>query len=90
MPKLSTHPKIDFYELNREVKMRARDLLQIWAPGGKFQGKYYIPCNPTREDKNPGSFKIDFRTGAWFENATGEHGGDFVSFWISARPQNSG
>ena len=34
---------------------------------------------PTRPDKNPGSFSVNTRTGKWADFATGDKGGDPVS-----------
>lgn len=45
-----------------------------WIPGGEIQGSEYVVLNPTRNDKTPGSFKINLTTGLWIENATGESG----------------
>jgi len=73
--------KIDFEGINRAAKNRSRDLLEAWTPGGKYRGDLYIPCNPTREDKKPGSFKINYKTGIWNDYATGEGGGDFIDLY---------
>ena len=35
--------------------------------------------NPTRSDKNLGSFSVNVRTGRWADFATGDKGGDPVS-----------
>ena len=34
---------------------------------------------PTRPDKNPGSFSVNIRTGRWADFATGDKGGDVIS-----------
>ena len=39
----------------------------------------YVALNPTRNDRRPGSFKINIRTGRWCDFATGDRGGDPVS-----------
>ena len=36
--------------------------------------------NPTRADRRPGSFKINCRSGQWADFATGDRGGDVVSY----------
>lgn len=65
------------------VKTRALDsieaVLSRWTPGGKRHGDEYLPTNPTRSDAKPGSFSINFKTGAWGDFATGDKGGDLVA-----------
>lgn len=57
------------------------------APGGSVQGGVYVPRNPTRADKSPGSFLIWLRgqaAGAWTDHATGEKGDaiDLVAYLL--------
>jgi putative DNA primase/helicase len=54
-------------------------VLSRWAPGGKRQGREYLPLNPRRSDSKPGSFSINLDTGAWSDFATGDKGGDLVA-----------
>ena len=35
--------------------------------------------NPTRNDRGPGSFKINLRSGKWADFATPDKGGDVIS-----------
>ena len=42
-------------------------------------GHEWVAKNPTRPDRNPGSFSINVRTGRWADFATGDKGGDPVS-----------
>lgn len=51
------------------------------APEGKLQGDEYVPLNPIRDDRNPGSFRININTGQWIDYATGEKGTDLVSLY---------
>jgi putative DNA primase/helicase len=41
-------------------------------------GKEWTACNPTRDDKKPGNFKINRRTGVWSDFASGATGGDMI------------
>lgn len=41
-------------------------------------GKEWAACNPTRNDADLGSFKINRRTGVWSDFATKEAGGDMI------------
>ena len=47
--------------------------------GGKNAGREYLPLNPKREDRTPGSLSINRDKGMWMEGATGDKGGDLVS-----------
>jgi hypothetical protein len=70
---------IDFEAINRAASANGRSLVQQLVPGGKFRSLEYLPLNPCRNDHNPGSFSINYRTGHWADFATGDKGGDFVS-----------
>ena len=48
---------------------------------GKFEGDEFVALNPSRDDGKPGSFKINVKTGRWSDFATGESGGDIVSYY---------
>ncbi|MBU2517878.1 MAG: DNA helicase, partial [Proteobacteria bacterium] len=69
----------DFQETSRIALAHAPTLLAKWLPGGKLQGPEYISTNPTRSDRQPGSFKTNTLTGKWGDFATGEAGGDLIS-----------
>jgi Protein of unknown function (DUF3987) len=72
-------PVIDFEGINQAALSGARRLLPELIPGGKFRSLEYIVRNPSRNDKNPGSFKINYRTGVWKDFATSDGGSDFIS-----------
>ena len=48
---------------------------------GKFEGDEFVALNPSRDDGKLGSFKINVKTGRWSDFATGESGGDIVSYY---------
>jgi hypothetical protein len=54
-------------------------IVKRWLPEGRREGNEWVARNPTRLDKNPGSFKINLRTGRWADFATGHVGGDVIS-----------
>lgn len=54
-------------------------VLDRWCPGGKQQGREYLPLNPRRSDSKPGSFSINLDSGAWSDFATGDKGGDLIA-----------
>lgn len=75
----SRRPPIDFQLIAATALTSARRLLLDWIPGGEWSGDEYKPRNPTRDDKRPGSFVINAKTGKWIDNATGDAGGDLIS-----------
>ncbi len=76
---------IDFDGINAAALRNARSLLPALIPGGTFRSLEYVVRNPRRDDKNPGSFKINYKTGAWGDFATTDKGGDFVSYLAFVR-----
>lgn len=73
--------KLDFDAVNQA--MDARTVVPQWAPGGTWRGDEYMPPNPTRDDRNPGSFVINVRKGVWIDYALGDDakGSDLVSLY---------
>jgi putative DNA primase/helicase len=76
---------IDFVGINNAALARGRTFLEALIPGGKFRGLEYQVRNPTRDDKQPGSFSINYRTGVWKDFATADGGGDVISLWAYVR-----
>jgi hypothetical protein len=70
---------LDFAAVNRAALARLPDILARWLPGGRRVGHEHVARNPTRDDRRPGSFKVNLVTGAWCDFATGDKGGDPVS-----------
>lgn len=70
---------IDFAAINQAALARLSDILHRWLPDGRMEGGEYVARNPTRADRQPGSFKINVSTGRWADFATGSKGGDPVS-----------
>ncbi len=54
-------------------------LLHRWLPDGELIGHEWVARNPRRNDRHPGSFKINVMTGRWADFATGDAGGDPIS-----------
>ena len=75
----SDHKRIDFGGINRAALANVDVILRWWLPGGRVQGAEYVARNPRRNDRRPGSFKINMDTGRWGDFATGDRGGDLVS-----------
>lgn len=55
--------------------------IEEWLPGGRHNGREYLPLNPLRDDSTPGSFSINLDTGRWADFAADARGGDPVSLW---------
>ena len=79
---------IDFAAIKHAALQRALPLLRAWLPYG--QGDEYVACNPTRADNNPGSFKVNLKTGAWSDFATNDKGGDLISLFAYLRNMSQG
>ena len=77
-----TRPKyarIDFPTIRAVALRNAVAVCNRILPGGRIAGNEYLVRNPKREDRRPGSFKINLRTGQWSDFATGERGGDLIA-----------
>jgi hypothetical protein len=72
-------PRLNFGAINALALRQLPSLLERWLPDGKVQGCEWVARNPRRADHNPGSFKINLRTGKWADFATGDGGGDVIS-----------
>jgi len=73
------HRHLKFGAINEAALTVLSTLLQRWLPDGRREGREWVCLNPTRQDKNPGSFKINLSSGKWCDFATGDAGGDVVS-----------
>jgi hypothetical protein len=71
--------RIDFGRVNAAALEALPALLARWLPDGRREGGEWVARNPRREDRTPGSFKVNLRSGKWADFATGEGGGDVVS-----------
>ena len=60
----------------------AVSLARTLLPEGSIQGRNWVAKNPTREDKNIGSFSVIVlgeSSGVWKDFATGDGGSNFIS-----------
>lgn len=71
--------QLDFDAINQALDPAS--VVPQWLPGGHTRGKEYVVANPTRNDRNPGSFTINLRAGIWKDYATGDGGSDLVSLY---------
>ncbi len=70
-----------FVAVNEAAKDQIKDLASKWVSKFRMSGDNFMALNPTRADKNIGSFAINVRTGAWADFATNDVGGDIISFY---------
>jgi hypothetical protein len=81
---------IDFDGINAAALRSGRSFVESLLPGGKFRSLEYIVKNPCRDDRRPGSFSINYRTGVWKDFASGDGGSDFVSLVAYVRGISQG
>lgn len=73
--------KINFTQVKNYLKGHKEAILKHLLPTGKIAGSEYIALNPTRNDKNLGSFRINTTTWKWADFATGDKGSDIISLY---------
>lgn len=71
--------RIDFEAVRTASQRSVLPILHRICPGGRVIAGEYEVRNPRRTDRNPGSFRINVRTGRWADFATGDRGGDVIS-----------
>jgi hypothetical protein len=74
-----TRRPIAYRRIAEAAAASAPSVVVQWLPNGKRIAHEWVALNPTRVDNRPGSFKINLRTGAWADFATGDRGGDLIS-----------
>jgi hypothetical protein len=70
-----------FEAVNAAARGQIRSLAERWLGTTRMSGSNLLALNPTRADKTIGSFSINVRSGAWADFATGDAGGDIISFY---------
>jgi hypothetical protein len=71
--------RIDFTSVAEAARPYIETLCRRWLPDGRIVGREYEARNPRRDDRRPGSFRVNVRTGRWADFATGDRGGDAIS-----------
>jgi hypothetical protein len=82
--------RIAFPHISACALSNAADLLRRVAPGGVMRGAEYVVRNPRRDDRTPGSFRVNTQTGRWADFATGDAGGDLISLWAYLQDVDQG
>ena len=75
---MSSQP-VDFDQIGKEALLLSDAIVQRWLPDGRRAGAEWVVRNPRRNDRIPGSFKINLRTGRWADFAISQSGGDLIS-----------
>jgi hypothetical protein len=74
---MSAAQEYGFGDVSHMLGLRMRSLVDALGLKGATQGDLFMPLNPTRGDRHPGSFVITVggsRAGRWDEYATGDYG----------------
>lgn len=80
--------KINFTQVKNLLKSHEEEILRQLLPTGQTAGSEYIALNPTRNDKNLGSFRINTTTYKWADFATGDKGSDIISLYAYIKSVN--
>ena len=80
--------KINFTQVKNFLKGHEKAILKHLLPTSQTAGSEYIALNPTRNDKNLGSFRINTTTWKWADFATGDKGGDIISLYAYIKSVN--
>lgn len=81
---------IDFDGINAAALCNGRSFVESLLPGGKFRSLEYVVKNPCRDDRRPGSFSVNYRSGRWKDFASGDGGADPISLVAYVRGVNQG
>lgn len=76
---MSSAAQISFRKIAACALNHSEVILAQWLPDGIRQGAEWVARNPKRDDRRPGSFKINLLTGAWADFAMRVSGGDLIS-----------
>ncbi len=70
---------VDFERVNAAAIGAAEAVVSALLPDGRREGAEWVARNPKRDDRRPGSFKVNLASGRWGDFATDHRGGDLVS-----------
>ena len=70
--------EVPFKAIGQAALANLESVLDSLTVKRERSGDSWLILNPTREDKHLGSFKVG-PDGRWYENATGDKGGDLIS-----------
>jgi hypothetical protein len=70
--------QIAFRRIADAALRHADVVVRRWLPNGRREGVEWVCRNPRRDDRRPGSFKINLINGRWADFAHGARGGDLI------------
>ena len=79
---------INFSLVKNSLSGHEHSILKQLLPNGKKEGNEYVALNPTRNDRNLGSFRINTTTLKWADFATNDRGGDIISLYAYIKGVN--
>lgn len=71
---------LDFRAINNAAMAVTYAILHRLLPDGRVRAGEFVARNPRRADAHPGSFRINLQSGLWSDFATGDKGGDLISY----------
>ena len=80
--------KTNFPQVKNFLKGHEEAILKHLLPTSQTAGSEYIALNPTRNDKNLGSFRINTTTYKWVDFATSDKGSDIISLYAYIKSVN--
>jgi hypothetical protein len=73
---------VDFTRIKSACPAHAERIIPELFPEGRREGGEWVALNPSRADNTLGSFRINLKTGAYYDHATPEtHGTDLIALW---------
>ena len=69
------------HKLNDVLQPQLMRFVPALLPNGEQRGNEWVALNPTRPDRNLGSFRINMTTGKWADFATGDKGQGLASLY---------
>jgi putative DNA primase/helicase len=79
---------INFSVVKNSLRGHEYTILLQLLPKGKKEGNEYVSLNPTRNDRNLGSFRINTTTWRWADFATNDRGRDIISLYAYIKGVN--
>ena len=70
---------LDFDGINAAALRNGLSFVKSLLPGGELRSFEYVVQNPCRNDRRPGSFSINYKSGRWKDFASGDGGADLIS-----------
>ncbi|NDF11811.1 MAG: hypothetical protein EB060_03215 [Proteobacteria bacterium] len=74
-----SNKKLDFHSINNAAVANIYIVIAHLGLQGRTQGNWFTALNPKRDDKKPGSFVINLRTGKWKDYALADAYGDLIA-----------